>query len=138
MSQTKTHHQMVCDAIAESACQEIMEFFLGEVTKALRAMVNTAIAASVPEGAELTVGQKTLIKGIRAKVGVMSLNDQKMSEHIHARAHSLAMRIMNESGARELFGFIEDTANEKSSATKARAKRLYDQYHPDAKPKAEE
>lgn len=138
MTHQKTHHQMVCEMVAETTCQEIMEFLTGEVAKSSRALVNTAIAAAIPKGAELTVGQETILKSIRAKVAVAAMSDQKMREEVHGRAHALAMRIMNESGARELFGYIEDVANDKSSATKERAQRLYDQYHPDAEPKKDD
>lgn len=130
----QTHHQLVCSRLADDCCKSLTAHIQGWRRQDAGKLLDAAIAEAFAEDADLTAGERALVDAIRSKFALKVATDAEADARAHELAHSLAQDISNQSGARELFGFVEDVANGKSSAQgaagKARAQQLYDLFHP--------
>lgn len=130
----QTHHQLVCGRLADDCCKSLLGYVQHWRQQEAAKLLNAAIAEAFAEDEDLTDGEKALVEAIRSKFAVKAATDIEADKRAHELAHALAQDISNRSGARELFGFVEDVANGKASALgeegKARARQLYDLFHP--------
>lgn len=135
----KTHHQLVCGRIADECCTRNLGLVRGWRMQEAQRLFEEALSQVVPKDAELNAGELALVKGLREKFNLAVITDTAFEQQANEQAHMLAMDVMNHTGARELFGLVEDIVNGKSTAKgkelKARAKRLYDRFHPAEIPK---
>lgn len=131
----KTHHEIVCGRIADECCARNLGLVRGWRMQEARRLFEEALAAVIPKDAELNKGELALVKGMREKFNLAVITDVAFEAQANEQAQQLAMHVMNRTGARHLFGLVEDIVKEKSSAQGdeliKRAEWLYENYGPE-------
>ena len=133
----RTFFETKCAKHADMGCQRHMQIITTWRQQHAKGLFLGAVKEAVPDMNDLTEGEKTLIEALEAKFGLMIAADKKFEEMVHREMHSLMASALNDTGMKDIFGFIEDHANEKSSAMGeeglARSKRLYAEYYSERK-----
>lgn len=129
----RSYQEMRCRRFADECRTQGADLSAAWQRKEATALLEKAIETVAPDQAGLTRGELALIEGIRAAFAAETARDDRFPKIVHDRMGSLAADLLKRTGTSEIFGFIEDFAQGKPTATKARAKRIYRQFYPEAK-----
>lgn len=130
----KTHHDLICESPAVESETRQAETLRAYRLRQSMENPNKAIGEVVGDR-ELTKGEAAMLDAVKVTFRQIAVQDQDADAEAIRQAQALMREVMNRTGARSLFGFVEDIVNGKSSAQGdaliARAKRLHEEFRAD-------